>query len=467
MLIFFILLYLAVTVGISFYAHSKIQTSGDYINAGRGLPTYINSAAFFALWFGSETIFGASAEFVDGGFNAVIEDPFGGILCLVLVGLFFAKRLYDLNIVTIVDLFSRRFGRRTELMAALLMVISFFGYTAAQLVALGLIFSVAFNGLPIEISILIGAAIVIFYIFWGGMLAVTLNDFLQSIMIVVGLLAIAIYVTIEIGGVDKVYAQIPEGHLEILPEAEAVSYINWLAAWFTLGLGSIVSQDVFQRVNSSKNNKVARESTIYGAILYGIFAMLPLYIVTAVKILDPAILEGDLQMALPQLVISKMPMALQILFFGSLISAILSTCSGAILAPATIISENIFSSSDGGNKLLSRTRWSVLIVGIISTALAFASKNIFELVGQSSAFGLVSIFFPFCALLFKKGDTKLGIWLSMILGIAVWLLTSYLIETQINPMMYGALASFAGLLIGYYFSDKFNEKLSSGKAINF
>ena len=459
MLILFILVYLAVTVGISFYAHTKIQNSGDYINAGRGLPTYINSAAFFALWFGSETIFGASSEFVEGGFNAIIEDPFGGVLCLLLVGIFFARKLYDLNVVTIVDLFSNRFGRNTELVAALMMVFSFFGYTAAQMVALGLVISAAFVGFPLEYAILVGSAVVVFYIFWGGMLAVTLNDFVQSIMIVVGLVAIAIAVTDRAGGIGAIYNSIPDGHLDILPQTDGISITNWIAAWLTLGLGSIVSQDVFQRVNSSINNSVARKSTLYGAVLYGVFAMLPLYIVTAVKVLDPAILEGDLQMALPQLVVSTMPMILQILFFGSLISAILSTCSGAILAPATIISENILPATTDEKKILLRTRLAVIVVGIISTALAFGNKNIFELVGESSAFGLVSIFFPFCAILFKTGDTKMGIWISMIAGTTVWVLSSFVFQTEINPMLYGAGASFIGLIFGYFF-EKIQMKVS-------
>lgn len=88
MLIFCIVLYFLATLAIGFYASRKVKTTGDFINAGRSLHPAVNTAALFALWFGSETIFGASAQFADRGLIAIIEDPLGGVLCLLLVGFF-------------------------------------------------------------------------------------------------------------------------------------------------------------------------------------------------------------------------------------------------------------------------------------------------------------------------------------------------------------------------------------------
>jgi solute:Na+ symporter, SSS family len=447
MLIVFIIIYLLITIGISIYAHSRIKSANDFISAGRSLPAYINSAAFFALWFGSETIFGASSEFVNGGFRAVIEDPFGGVLCLMLVGLIFAKKLYNLNIITIGDIFHERMGREIEVMASIMMIVSFFGYAAAQIVALGLLFSTVFP-ISLEVGIIVSSLIVVFYIFWGGMLAVTLNDFVQSLFIIIGLLAIAFAVTKMAGGRQVIIDNIPDEHFMFLPEKDPVSIVNWFGAWMVLGLGSIVSQDVFQRVNSSKSAEVAQRSTIYGALLYGFFALMPLYIISAVRIIKPEVLGDDLQLALPSLVLETMPVGIQVLFFGSLISAILSTCSGALLAPATLLSENILTTLDDEPKLLDKTKLAILIIGAISTALAFSSQNIFDLVGESSVFGLVSIFVPFCAILFTKFNSKVGTILSMVAGPIVWIYCSFVIDTVINPLIFGTLASLAGLLAG-------------------
>ncbi len=88
---YYILAYLLTTVGIGVYAAKRVKNSKDFILAGRSLPLPISTAALFATWFGSETILGSSVEFARGGFLAVIQDPFGGALCLFLLGLIFAK----------------------------------------------------------------------------------------------------------------------------------------------------------------------------------------------------------------------------------------------------------------------------------------------------------------------------------------------------------------------------------------
>ena len=56
------------------------------------MPMVVAASALFATWFGSETIMGASSEFVENGMIGVVEDPFGAALCLILVGLFFARK---------------------------------------------------------------------------------------------------------------------------------------------------------------------------------------------------------------------------------------------------------------------------------------------------------------------------------------------------------------------------------------
>ena len=106
--------------------------------AGRSLPISLSVAALFATWFGSETVFGASSEFLKGGLYGVIEDPFGAALCLVLFGLFFARKLYDLNLLTLGDYFKVRYGKKIELVAAAFLAPPYVGYIAAQLVTMSL-----------------------------------------------------------------------------------------------------------------------------------------------------------------------------------------------------------------------------------------------------------------------------------------------------------------------------------------
>lgn len=457
MLIGSVVLYFAITIFIGFVASKRISNTADFINTGRNLHPAINSAALFALWFGSETIFGASAEFAEKGFLGVIEDPFGGVLCLLLVGLVYARKLYRLNVYTIGDVFRKNYGKNTELLSSSLMVLSFFGYAAAQMVALGLIVQ-TLTGLSLPLTISLSATAVILYTFTGGMWAVSLTDFLQSILIVTGLIVIVWIVSAKAGGPVQILQAMPEGHLRFTPENTPSSWANWVAAWMVLGVGSVVSQDIFQRVNSARSEKAAFYSTLAGAVLYAIFAMLPLFLIAAIRVINPAILQGDLQLALPNLVITTMPQWVQILFFGALLSAIMSTCSGALLAPASLVSENIlkhhfFTHLNTKNSLL-LTRTCVAVVGLISLGLAFASQNIFHLVGQASIFGLVSIFIPFTAALFWQHQSVTGAWAAMLMGSAVWFMFEFVYPTPIEALVPGTLASAAGLWLGTMYDKR-------------
>jgi SSS family solute:Na+ symporter len=451
MLLISVVLYFVCTLSIGFYASRRVKSAGDFINAGRNLHPAINTAALFALWFGSETVFGASSEFAKHGLMGIIEDPMGGVLCLLLTGLFFSRKLYRLNVLTIGDLFRRNFGARVEMVASFLMVVSFIGYAGAQIVALGLL-TQTLLGVDLQTGMYISTSIVVLYTFTGGMWAVSVTDFLQSILIVAGLVASAIFITAELGSIHTVFNSIPKEKLQFLPQSTAVDWINWFASWMVLGLGSIASQDIFQRINSARSERAAFSSTILGGLLYLVFSMLPLYLVTAIHLINPELMKGDLQLALPQLVLSTMPVWLQVLFFGSLMSAIMSTCSGALLAPASILSENIIRPNLGkqlsDKDFLFLTRISVIVISLAALLLATGKQNIFELVGEASVIGLVTIFVPFVAALFWNYSNSTGAMASMIAGTVVYIFFRYIHNTELNPLIPGLTAAIAGLLAG-------------------
>ncbi|MFZ1524832.1 MAG: sodium:solute symporter family protein [Saprospiraceae bacterium] len=456
-----IVIYFLVTLGVGFYASRRVNNAGDFINAGRNLHPALNTAALFALWFGSETVFGASSEFASHGFIGVIEDPLGGVLCLLLVGLFFSRRLYALNVYTIGDLFRKNYGPKIEMFSSALMIVSFVGYAAAQVVALGLI-SQSLMDISLQNGMLISISVVVLYTFTGGMWAVSVTDFIQSILIVVGLMVVAWYVTDITGGILPIANSLTPEQTRFFPENNSVSWLNWLSAWMVLGFGSIASQDIFQRINSARSNSAAFYSTIFGAILYLIFSMLPLYLITATKLIDPSLMQGDLQLALPRLVLMNMPMWVQILFFGSLLSAIMSTCSGALLAPASLLSENIIKPLQqkiiNDKRFLLYTRLSVIIIGLSAYFLALSSQNIFDLVGESSVIGLVTIFIPFVATLFFGHTNKLAAISSMLLGTIFYIIFRVFTISEINPLFPGFIASIAGLGLGQVISVFINKK---------
>jgi SSS family solute:Na+ symporter len=209
--------------------------------AGRSLPLTLSSAALFATWFGSETVFGASSEFLKGGLYGVIEDPFGAALCLLLFGLFFARKLYNMNLLTLGDFFKIKYGKKIELVASAFLALPYVGYIAAQLVAMGLILNVV-TGMVVWQGVVISALVVTLYTYVGGMWAISITDFIQSIIIVVGLLVLAIVLADKAGGVGVVIEGMPEENFRFLPRANLKEVVSYVAAWCVLGLGSIPSQ---------------------------------------------------------------------------------------------------------------------------------------------------------------------------------------------------------------------------------
>jgi Na+/proline symporter len=380
----------------------------------------------------------------------VIEDPFGAALCLVLFGMFFARKLYTMKLLTLGDFFKARFGKDTELVASIFLAPPYVGYIAAQLVAMGLIMNVVI-GVAVWQGIVASAVIVTFYTYIGGMWAISITDFIQSIIIIIGLLLLAVALSEKAGGVFNVLSEVPAEKLRFLPPADFKEIVKYIAAWFVLGLGSIPSQDVFQRVMSSGSVSSAVRSCFIAAALYLTVAMLPLFISLCTKHLYPDQIAGDTQLALPNMVLQHTSMPIQILFFGSLLSAIMSTTSSAILAPAAIFSENLVKPLMKGKlsdaQLLKVTRISILVFSVIATVMACVRTNIYELVGESSVLSLVSLFAPLAFGLYWKKASPIGALLSMVTGMLTWIIFEVL-KTSWPSLIPALIVSLLAMVVG-------------------
>ncbi|SDD06321.1 transporter, SSS family [Algoriphagus faecimaris] len=452
MLLTSIIIYLGATVAIGAWSSKLVKNSNDFVLAGRSLPLFLSASALFATWFGSETIFGASSVYLEEGLLGVIEDPFGGALCLVLFGMFYLRPMYKMNVLTIGDVFKRIFGKKVELIASILMVPAYFGYVAAQLVALSLVFG-AVTDLSLLEGILISAGIVVFYTFLGGMWAISITDFIQTTVIVVGLIWVAVMITKDAGGINVILSSAPEESFQFFPDPKFNDWMNYLGAWMIIGLGSIPSQDIYQRVMASKSEKVAVRSTYLAGGFYLTFGLLPLFIALGAKVLYPELYLENKQMLLPSMVLQHGGLPIQILFFGALISAIMSTTSSGLLAPAAIISENIIKPYFGDKledrNLLWILRANVIAVAIIATIMASWKSNIYELVAGASILMLVSLFVPLTAGLYWSKASRVGALLSMILGMLGYLLLSNL-EMAIPSHISGLIISILSMIVGSY-----------------
>jgi SSS family solute:Na+ symporter len=454
MLLWFVIIYWII------YAAKWVHNTKDFAIAGRRLPLYIVTATVFATWFGSETVLGIPATFIKEGFSGVIADPFGSSLCLILVGLFFARPLYKMNLLTIGDYYRKRYSRPVEMLTTLCIVISYLGWVGAQIKALGLVFNVVSDGnITQQWGMIIGASTVLVYTMLGGMFSVAITDFIQMIIIVLGMLYIGWEVSGLAGGVGTVVAHAASsGKFQLLPAPELKEVLWFLAAWITMMLGSIPQQDVFQRVQSAKDENTAARSAIIGGCMYFCFAFIPMFLAYSAMLIDPKMVQGyldkDSQLILPSLILSPIvPLFAQIMFFGALLSAIKSCASATLLAPSVSFSENIlrpFLPRISDHKFLQLMRVVLVCFTVVVTYFALSTEaSIYKMVENAYKVTLVGAFVPLVCGLYWKRSTNLGAMLAVIFGLGVWLGLEYLKPDGVMPPQLGGLiASFTGMLVG-------------------
>ena len=460
MLISFIVLYLMASIAIGLYAATRVKNTADYAVAGRSLPLAVVIATTFATWFGSETVLGVPGQFVKENLGGIVEDPFGAGMCLILVGFFFARKLYRRNIITIGDYYRQRYGALIEVLCSIIIIFSYLGWVGAQVTALGLVFNLLSQGaISVAWGMAIGTLVVLVYTLYGGMWSVALTDFVQMIVITVGLLAIAWFAAGMAGGADKVidYAA-REGKFQFLPTGGLKEWLFFIGAAITMMLGSVPQQDVFQRVMSSKDEDTAVRGPIIGGSLYILFAFVPMFVVVAALMVLPetqGMLADDPQRVLPTLVLEHMPVVLQVAFFGALLSAIMSTASATMLAPSTTFVENILRNLRPGmsdQQTLKAMRISVLVftVCVLVYSITMEGSSIYELVAGAYQVPLVGAFVPLAFGVYWKRATTHGALLAVVLGLGVWLLwvASPMLHEAFPQQLAGVLAAITGMVGG-------------------
>jgi Na+/proline symporter len=305
----------------------------------------------------------------------------------------------------------------------------------------------------------IGTIIVLSYTTLGGMLSVAILDFVQISVVMGGMLYIGYVISGLAGGVGAVIEHAAAaGKLSFFPDAGLDRWIPFVGAWITMMLGSIPQQDVFQRITSAKDERTAVRGSVLGGSLYFIFAFVPMFLAYAATLVDPvsfrALLTKDSQFILPTLVLEHTPIVAQIIFFGAVLSAIMSCSSATLLAPSIAVSENIIKGMKPGmddGTFLRTMRF--VVVGFAGTVLVFALNShasIFKMVESAYKITLVAAFIPLCAGLYWRRATTQGALFAITGGLVTWVALEWLgREGSIwPPQLVGFLVAAVGMVVG-------------------
>ena len=417
--------YLVLLLAVGIFVGRRVKDSADFIVAGRRLPLWLCTFTLFATWFGAGTCMGAAGAAYGSGVLATIADPFGAGLCLFLAGLFYVRILRRMKLLTVADFFRTRYGPRAELLASVAIVPAYVGWTGAQFVAFGYILH-ALTGIDTTLAIAIGAAIVVAYTIAGGMWAVAVTDFFQAIVLIAGLAILLPLVLKGAGGWSTVEAQLGSDYFRFLPERSFKDWLWYIEAWVVIGFGSIPGQDLFQRALGARDERVAQNSAYLAGLLYLTVGLIPV----ALGIVGATVIKeiADPELILPALGLKYLHPVAMALFVGALLSALMSSADSALLAPASIFGQNVvkrFKKDASERDVLRVIRGTVLATAVLSLAIAFYFQNIYDLMVNSWAVLLVSLFAPLTAGLYWKKANGPAALASIVVGFVAWIIFAY------------------------------------------
>ncbi|MGE7948004.1 sodium:solute symporter [Lysinibacillus sp. NPDC093688] len=443
---FVLLLYFGALIIVGIIGIKKAKSEKDFVLAGSRLGYYSHVGCLAAVIIGGAATMGSTTLGYNYGVSGLWFVSMMGF-GIAALGLFVVNKIGGYEVFTISQLLGKRFGEGTQLISAIVTAIYTLMVVVTQVIGMGNVIHVLL-GWSLIPSMIIGGGIVLFYTILGGMWSITLTDIIQFIVMTIGVFFIMFpYSVNSVGGLTTLFSSVPEAHLSL-------TNIGWdrIFQYFLLYFfGLMVSQDIWQRVFTARNQKVAKSSAISAGV-YSVFYGLVLSIVgMCALVLLPNL--GDSQSAFTSLALEILPPGLLGLVLASVCSALMSNASGAIFASATLITNDIikvYVKKDMTDRdIINTSRMIILGLGVIAIIFSVWIQNI--LVALDMAYAILSgaIFVPLIIGLYWKRVTSKAAFYSIIASSLV-IFISFIIFgiTSTLPIIYGLITGLV-VIVGF------------------
>lgn len=444
-----LILYTAILFGIAIFSQKKVHNEEDFLVGGRSFNLWVTTLCLFATWFGAGALIASTDEVAQSGLRVTALEPVGAGFCLIFAGFFFARPLWNMKISTYSDFFRQKFGKTAEWMSVFFNIPVYVGWVAVQYIVLANILHIFFPSVPISAILVIVCVLTMLLTLMGGLWSVSMTDSFQLVLIIFGLVYLLFKVlSFTEFGPFELLNQVSEEHKVFIPISEAPALFGWLSLFGIAALGNLTGQDLAQRIFSARQPEVAQKGCIIAGVAYLIVGCIPVFLGLTAKLT-----MGEVSDPIIPMLIKKFldPISGTILTI-TILSAVVSTITAALLAPASLLSHNFLVKQFPHVSKLKVSRMCVVIIAFISLVTALAGEDVYALLEGSYAIGLVAFFVPVVIGLYTKFLDEWACVATIVISTAIWCL-EFLIG---GNFPYALFATFMGfpIYLSIYFVRK-------------
>ena len=467
-------LFVTATIGISYWASKRIQSSSDFYNAGGNLTGLQNGAAIAGDFMSAASFLGITGLVFAFGFDGLIF-AIGAFAGWPIMLFLFAKRVRNIGSYTFTDVVSRRLQRTKISVVAIVGTITVVVmYLIAQMVGAGKLIELLF-GLPYKVAIVTVSTLVIVYVTFGGMLATTWVQIIKAILLLLGATILAFLVMSHVdfsleallNGASEVH---PKGRAILVPGVLFQDPIQVATILVAMMFGLLGLPHILMRLFTVPSMKEAKQSVFYASLFMAYFYMLLVIIGFGTVLflydnpsvfIDGKLLGGGNMAAIH---LSNVVGGDLLMGFISAVAfaTILAVVAGLTVSGAAAISHDLYAGiickgNPDPEKELKLTRATSVCIGVIAVALGILFQN--ENVAFLATMPLVvaaSVNFPILFLsLFWSGTTTRG----AIVGATIGLITSIGLIV-VGPQVWVSVLGFESPLFPYNYPALFTMPLA-------
>ena len=437
-----IILYFLGMLAIGVVSKRKSKEADDFFVAGRKSSSlFITGSLLATIIGGSATVGMAGLGFKQGLTGAwwLLVGSIG----LVFLGLFFAKKVRGFALYTLPELVEKQYDRRMALASSVLIVVAWIGIIAAQTIAAGKILSIIGIGSP-ALWMVIFTIIFVAYTVLGGQYAIIRTDTIQAVIIFAGISGGLALLLSRLGGWGGLQSSLPPEQFAF-PLSSQFGGTELVTLLLLVGLTYVVGPDMYSRLFCAKDDRTARASTFWTALFIIPVAFAITLIGMGASALFPEIAP---EQALPMVIKEVFSPLLGGIVLAALLCAVMSSADTTLLSASTILMVDIvgwFRPSVNQSKVIPRSRWVIVLLGICSLIVALTLKGVISALLFAYTIYTCGVILPVIAGFFKNRlkVTPLGALAALIGGGSAGLISKLL---KIQYLDLGALL-LSGLLL--------------------